>query len=113
MTVQKVEIKDLGETVEVTQKSGVINEQAVTETLQNRQVLEHKFEKLSKKADAEVAVLKAKPQPSEGSDMVRPAVSALPTPLDNQISQVRLNQLWDSYCLAAPQAEDCRQGAQP
>lgn len=124
MTTQKIEIKDLGKTVEVTKKAGDIDQQAVTGAVQEHKSVERKFDTIQRQsADREIQLRQAaaKPQPAAsgvvavGSAAVTPVSEykdSVPTELEGQIGLLRLTSLWQAYCLAAPAAAECKEAAQ-
>lgn len=115
MTVQKIENKDLKTDVEVGKQTNAIDEAVTSRNLVETKKVDQTFDTITAKADAKVAQIKrdqqaARVAPASAGATVQapPAASPPPTVEENQVSTVRVNELWESYCAAAPDASECK-----
>lgn len=121
VTTTKIENSDLKETVDLTQKSGEITTEAVTHHAQEGKKVDQSFDGIAQREDEQIAEIKRKKpvpavppaQPPASSPVSQPTAEApvaptVPTVQEAQISAVRINALWQGYCVAAPQAPSCK-----
>lgn len=119
MITEKIENKDLSQTVEVTQKSDEIAEEAVNHAVQEHQSVDRQFEAIERKAAEREAQLRRNaampPAPAASGIQLKPTPPPLaaPSALDDQVSEVRLNSMWESYCTAVPKAVECKVEGKP
>jgi Ca2+/Na+ antiporter len=110
VTTTKIENKDLKETVDLTKKASDITTETVTHHAKESKKVDQTFDGIDKRADDKIAVIKRQPPPvaQPGQPAASAASPSFPTPQEAQISEVRIDALWESYCAAAPAAEQCK-----
>lgn len=116
MITTKIENKDLQQTVEVTKRAGEITENALVHHAQEVQKTQKTFDEIERAAEARITEINRqapvpKPVtsgPVEVAEVLAPLESQ-PTAKEQQVSEVRLNSLWQSYCVAAPGEPACKE----
>lgn len=125
VTVQQHQIQDDAKTIVTQEKSGEINNQVVSQHAQTAQGVTQKFDVIDAHQKAQENAIHNHP-PVAPAPVAQPtasaatsgasapvAAAALPAGVsaeDAAVSVVRINALWDGYCVAAPTAAQC-QGA--
>lgn len=119
VTVKKIENKDQAKTIELTEKSGQITTSQVIEHASDVKQVDKSFEQIDREAEKKYAEIKNKyksPQPKPeskpgaGGEPAAPVVlgPTQPTPQEQEISAVRIDTLWQGYCLVAPAETPCK-----
>lgn len=115
MTGLQIEKKDLTVSVEVTKRSGEINNDVVADQFQKKESTNHSFEGISQGMNAKIEQIKRdadKPQ-AHPVDPAKPQgeviyVAPKPSEVEAQVSAVRIESMWSAYCVAAPAAQGCK-----
>lgn len=102
--MQKVEIKDQANTIEVQHESGKITGEVVTQRQVEAKKITHSFDEVARNEQAKIDEIVRAPEAGDPGLKVPGAPSAK----EAQISAVRIDALWDSYCLASPAASGCK-----
>jgi Sec-independent protein translocase protein TatA len=86
--------KNLKNELDLAKKSGQINDQVVTDDVQAKAATAASQAIITAKTDAQIAVVKKKYEPAAGQPISASAAKAE----TNEISRIRVNSLWDTYC---------------
>lgn len=116
MTIKKIENKDQAKTIELTEKSGQITNGAVSEHAGEIKQVDKSFEQIDREAEKKYAEIKNKykaaspKSEAKSGEPVAPLVlgPSQPTAQEQEISAVRIDTLWQGYCLVAPTEAGCK-----
>jgi hypothetical protein len=84
--------------LDLAQKSGQVNDQVVTDDVQAKAASAASQAAITTKTDAQIAVVKKKYEPVAGQPISGSAAKAE----SSEISRIRVNSLWDTYCNNVP-----------
>ena len=111
--------KGLEETVEKTGQSGAVTDQTVSNASAEKEEKRDTLEGVAEAADQKVEAIQREAALNKPSRPVRPPVVKDPevavpavdpdAERDAKVSQVRIDSLWDSYCVAVPSNLKCAQ----
>lgn len=113
IAVQDGQIKDQADTIETQKKAGEITNEVVAQRSSDGKQTDQDFDAITRRTQAEIDAIHNQPKvPLLPGDPLRPTVTPPVgvTSEQAQVSMVRINGLWDSFCLASPAAAECKKG---
>lgn len=115
VAVEQVANNQLNNTVTKQVGTAAINEEITTETIKKTSESKQKQEAIRQKMQDRIKQIEQQPQKPASGNVVAAShsTSVVPTDAarDQQISEVIIDGLWESYCEGVPAATECKQPA--